>query len=139
MTIHTGTSTEPQTQLGLSRQVGQEFDQNGHRSTLGEMIQMDGFFSLDEIVDRLPFRPRTFRKWAKKGPFTSCFKRVHAEAGWNSSLLLIHLSLFSSRFEELAELARDEDSKRGLPSDRAMDDLSGLHEFAELVIGVKQF
>jgi hypothetical protein len=98
---------------------------------------MDGFFLLDEIVDRLPFRPRTFRKWAKKGPFTSCFKRVHTEASRNGGLLLIHLSLFSSRFEELAELAREEDSRRGLPSDRAMDDVSGLHEFAELVLGAK--
>jgi hypothetical protein len=101
------------------------------------MIQMDGFFPVDEIIDRLPFRRPTIWKWAKQGSFASCFKRVQAEGG-SGSLLLIHLGQFSSHFEALAEQAREDDSRNGLPGDRAWDDISGLEELAELLLGAKQ-
>lgn len=67
MNTYTGTSTEPQIADCLLHQPGLGFDQNGHQSTLGEMIQMDGFLPVDEIIDRLPFKARTLRKWSKKG------------------------------------------------------------------------
>ena len=65
---------------GDLRRQGLDFDQVGHRSTLGEMIQMDGYFPIEGIDDRLPFRVRTLRKWARNGPFTACFMRVLAPA-----------------------------------------------------------
>ena len=138
MTIQTGTYTEPQTQFCPSSEVGRNIDQNGNRPTLGEMIHMEGLFPLEEIVDRLPFRLLTLRKWAKKGPFTACFKRVHTGSGGNNSLLLIDLSLFASRFEELATLAREQDATRVVPRDQAMEDTSGLDEFAEWVFRAKR-
>jgi hypothetical protein len=115
-----------------------DFDQGGHRSTLGEMIQMDGYFPIDEIEDRLPFRARTLRKWARKGPFTSCFMRVHIGPCGNS-VLLVHLNLFAARFEELAEKAREEDSARTTSCDPSLDDISGLVEFAELTLKTRLF
>lgn len=136
MTTHTGTFTEPQIEDCLLNQPGLGFDQSGHRSTLGEMIQMDGFFPVDEIIDRLPFRARTMRKWAKKGPFTSCFRRVHIGPCGNS-VLLVHLNLLSARFEELAEQARVEDAKRNAPWDHPLNDIRGLDEFAELTLKTK--
>ncbi len=88
------------------------------------------FFPVDEIIDRLPFRPRTLRKWAKK-PIISCFRRVHTGPCGNS-VLLVHVSRLVIRFEELADLAREEDARCGAKADPTMNDISGLHEFAEL-------
>ena len=134
MTIRTGTFTEPQTKGHLLNQAGMAPDPKDHPSTLGEVLQRGGFIAIDEVIDLLPFRIRTLRKWARKGPFARCFKRMHIGPCGNS-ILLINVSLFATRFEELAEVALVKDSKEGLPLNPSMTETGGLDGFAKLVFG----
>jgi hypothetical protein len=96
---------------------------------------MGGFFPIDEVIHLLPFRIRTLRKWARRGPFASCFNRTHVGPCGNS-VLFINVSQLSSRFEELAALSYLEDSRKDSPADPAMNELQGLEEFAALVLDI---
>jgi hypothetical protein len=142
MTTHTGTPTEPQLKAYPLHTQGVDFDQDGQLSSLQLLIEMEGFFPVDVIVDRLPFRVRTLRKWAKRGPFTSCFERIHTGPCGNS-VLLVHLNHFAARFDELAELSREEDARNGLPEDPAMNNMEMIsmeekERMAELALSCRR-
>jgi hypothetical protein len=136
MNIHTGTCIRPQAKGCHLHQAGINPDHHGRRSGLGEAIQLGGFIPIDEVIDLLPFRIRTLRKWAKKGTFASCFKRMYIGPCGNS-ILFINVAILASRFEELAESTFVEDSVKGPSADPSLNDISDLNELAKLVVGEK--
>lgn len=132
MTPHPGTFPSVHALDGILHHPGRTYDLNGSRTPFAEMILMEGLFPVEDIVDRLPFRLRTLRNWARKGPFSTCFQRVHLGPCGNS-VLLLNLNRLATLFDGFAELSRIEDAKGGLPVDPAMEGFRGLDEFARFV------
>ena len=91
---------------------GRDFDLEGCRSTLTELIHLGGLFPLARVADRLPFSERTLRRWARKGPFTDCFVMAGAGRNGDSNPTMIHLDLIDGRFQALAHQAREADKER---------------------------
>jgi hypothetical protein len=96
------------------RKPGVDFDLEGSKSTLTEMLQLGGLFPLARVADRLPFSEKTLRRWARKGPFTDCFVLSSAGSSEEFTPILIHLNFIEERFQALAQQAREEDEKRYL-------------------------
>ena len=88
------------------RMPGVDFDRDGRKSTLLELCMLEGLFPLAKVTDRLPFQESELLKFAKKGPFVSCFEPVQAGSGGKTNGLLVNITRFVERFEELASLAR---------------------------------
>lgn len=101
------------------RKQGVDFDVDGRKSTLQELLQLGGFFPIAKISDRLPFALSTLRAWARKGPFTDCFVQSHAVTGCEPTATLINLDRFDGRFQALAQQASEEDEQRYLAEIRS--------------------
>ncbi len=87
------------------RVPGEDFDQEGRRSTPKELRMMEGLFPLATVSDRLPFQESELLRFAKKGPFVSCFEHVQTGRGGMANGLLVNIKRLAERFQELAELA----------------------------------
>lgn len=130
MPLQPGTSPSPCAHEGKLHHPGLTFDRNSHRTPLAEMIRMDGLFLVEDIAERLPFRLRTLRSWARKGTFACCFKRVHLGPRGNS-LLFLNLNLLSTMFDEAAATSLAKDAEALNSIDPAMEDIEGLDAFAD--------
>jgi len=87
------------------RLSGVDFDQDGRKSTLEELLQLGGLFPLARIKDRLPFPARTVRNWGKgrTRELAPCIVRVCAAEGGRAHVILIHLDALSHLMEEVVE------------------------------------
>ena len=113
---------------------GVHFDQEGRQTPLKELLQMEGVFPLSQVAGRLPFQMSELYRWARKGPFASCFEHVRSENGGKAVRIRVNLAQFSERFAELIQQGREEDSRKNVPYDPAMDDVGGLPEVAEWLL-----
>ena len=113
---------------------GVDFDQQGRQTPLKELLQMEGIFPLSQVAGRLPFQMSELYRWARKGPFASCFEHVRSENGGKAVRIRVNLAQFSERFAELIQQGRDEDSRTNVPYDPTMDDVGGLPEVAEWLL-----
>ena len=103
---------EPHPTSMFLRESGLDFDREGRKSTLPELIEMGGLFPLSKIADRLPFPVSTLRGWARRGPFAPCFTQVRTGVGAKAILILVNVRNFSDRFDALAEQALEEDLRQ---------------------------
>ena len=99
-------------EIPIIRMPGRDFDLEGCRSTLDEMIQMGGLFPLTRVADRLPFPERTLVRWARSGPFTDCFVLPIVGGSEEGNPIMIHLDFLDGRFQGLAQQARKADDER---------------------------
>jgi hypothetical protein len=95
---------------------------------------MEGLFPLSKVADRLPFQMHELYRWAKKGPFASCFEHVRSENGGKAIRIRVNLAQFSERFQDLIRQGQEEDSRRYIPYDPAMDDVTDLPGVAEWLL-----
>ena len=93
------------------RRSGVDFDQEGTKSTLHEMLQLGGLFPLGKIADRLPISIITLRAWARRGRFTDCF--VSNQKGSNGKRIptLVHLDLLEERLRAFTQRAGEGDQE----------------------------
>lgn len=112
------------------RVSGLDFDQEGGKSTLDELLQLEGVVLLAEVADRLPFDEDELMEFATGGVFTSCFEQVQAGRARTTSDFLVNVSLFAKRFEELIQPATREDLKDYFSSTPDTEALLDLEEFA---------
>ena len=75
------------------RLQGIDFDRDGRESTLQDLLRIGGFFPLGTIKDRLPFSPKTIRRWARtrRDALSECVVAVKGKRG-RCILTLIHLN-----------------------------------------------
>ena len=100
---------EPNPTSILLRESGLDFDREGGKSTLHELIQLGGLFPLAKVADRLPFPLSTLREWARREPFAPCFTHVRTGVGAKAILILVDLGHFSDRIDALAQESREDD------------------------------
>lgn len=112
MNIAKGLSFVPGSTGAWTREPGVDFDLDGTKSALGELINLGGLFPLARIADRLPFSESTLRRWARKGPFADCFVLKRSQSGEKPDVLLVHLDFLEERFQSLARQAEEEDKRR---------------------------
>ncbi len=127
MDLQPGASPSPFAHEGKLHHPGLTFDLNGRRTPFVEMIRMGGLFPVEDIADRLPFRLRTIRNWARKGPFACCFKRVHLGPCGNS-LLFLNLNLLSTMFDEAAAASLAKDAEAFSPIDSSHSPLHSIRQ-----------
>ena len=94
---------EPQSIASFWRQSGQDFDLEGRKSTLKELLQIGGFFPLGKVEDRLPFSASTLRRWAKLEAFDSCLLQVKSMSQGRTLVTLIDLNRLDECLQILAE------------------------------------
>lgn len=92
------------------RIVGQDFDQEGRRTTLGELIALGGYFPLAKVVDRLPFPSSTLHKWAKDSPFAPAFIDVWTREGGRKRIL-VDIKRMSEIFDALVQQGQEADAR----------------------------
>lgn len=100
------------------RVPGEDFDREGQKSTLMELCMLEGLFPLAKVTDRLPFQESELLKFAKQGPFVSCFEQVQTASGGKTSRLLVNITRFVEQFEELASRPQATGRRISLPPAR---------------------
>jgi|GEM_PF-2480198 hypothetical protein len=91
-----------ESQSCLFRRPGVDFDQEGRKSTLMELCQMEGLFPLAKVTDRLPFQESELLKFARKGPFVPCFEKVRSDRDGRVMDLLVNITRFVESVEQFA-------------------------------------
>lgn len=86
------------------RKSGVDFDREGKKSTLQELLQLGGYFPLSRIDDRLPFPVATVRRWSRSKEFASCIVPVHIDVNEPPILTLIDLNRLDDCLRAIAEL-----------------------------------
>jgi hypothetical protein len=100
----------PEASSAFWRISGLDFDREGRKSTLRELLEIGGFFPLSSIEDRLPFSASILRKWAKshKGESIEFIVPFKAEADGRAVITLIHLNrldeYLSTKVQEIEAL-----------------------------------
>lgn len=79
----------------LLRRPKVDFDQNGQKSTMQELLCLGGFFPLARIQDRLPFSKYTLFAMAEAWKGEPSEWLVCAQAKGRRTIVMIHLDKFS--------------------------------------------
>ena len=112
---------------GLLRRPKVDFDQNGRKSTLQELLRLGGLFPLARIQDRLPFSRYTLGAMAKAWMGEPTEWLVCAQAQGRRTIVMIHLDRFSDALDAHVEPVTASDL-------RACGFLSDLEEGSEMLL-----
>ena len=78
--------------MEMLRKAGKHFDVGKKKSTISELIALDGLFSLKDVQDRLPIPDRRLQSLIRdKGHFGSCFVSLYKTAAANSGTIHVDL------------------------------------------------
>jgi len=82
------------TVLELWRKPGVDFDLDGKKSSLAELLKIGGYFPLSRIADRLPFGKSALNRWAraKEGEIATCFVPIREEDAGRAMTTLVELN-----------------------------------------------
>lgn len=112
----------------LVRESGLDFDQNGQKSSLQELLRLGGLFPLARIQDRLPYSRNMLRTMAKGWKGESGEWLVNAPMNGQRRTTLIHLDRFAEAFGTITKAANAR-SDSGL-----VEEPPNLEELAEMLI-----
>lgn len=86
-------SGHTQAVMQLWRRAGVDFD-CGTKSTLGQILELGGFFLLSKVKDRLPMSRNTLHQWSRGNgdlELTSCFLPIRAKGKGRALTILVDL------------------------------------------------
>jgi hypothetical protein len=80
--------------LELWRKPGVDFDLDGKKSSLAELLRIGGYFPLSRIQDRLPFGKSALTRWSKaiEGEIATCFIPICEEGNGRAMTTLVELN-----------------------------------------------
>ncbi|MDR3673279.1 MAG: hypothetical protein P4L36_20705 [Holophaga sp.] len=119
---------EPNPAFTLLRESGLDFDQNGQKSSLQELLRLGGLFPLARIQDRLPYSRNMLSAMAKAWKGEPSEWLVNARINGQRMITLIHLDQFSEAFEAHTKAAT------ALSDSGPIEALPDLEEGAEMLI-----
>jgi hypothetical protein len=82
------------------REKGKHFDKGDEKSTLSELLTLDGLFPLKEIKDRIPIPERRLKKMIYSGgTFAACFFNPFKDEG-SRGVLYVDLVMLNFLLQE---------------------------------------
>jgi hypothetical protein len=82
------------------REKGKHFDKGDGKSTLSELLDLDGLFPLKEIKDRIPIPERRLKKMIYSGgTFAACFFNPFKDEG-SRGVLYVDLVMLNFLLQE---------------------------------------